>query len=260
MKQTNRQQLLAEIKAQLTEHFPRLHLYHEQGVDLVRGVFPVRLSGEVIDRYLIEIALPENYPHDVPFIKELRGDAYRVDPNRHVYVGKYRGYLCLFFRDERWKYWPEGASFLDFLNNPLNDYFLGQLYYEAKGHYPFGERGHGAKAVIEYYSEELESKNIQLILRFLRYLSKPMKKGKHIVKGHWPCYCGSGKKLRDCHYPNLIDLRDKIPWDAALISLNMLIIYIVGIIRAHKSPLVRNTLKSNHRENLRRLYGKRRIS
>jgi hypothetical protein len=56
---------------------------------------------------------------------------------------------------------------------------------------------------IEANAKEIESDH-EAIKRLFEYLSKDQ------IKGHWSCYCGSGKKLRDCHFDELSKLRSDI--------------------------------------------------
>lgn len=81
----------------------------------------------------------------------------------------------------------------------------------------FGERSHNALGVIEYYKEELGTDDPATVTRFIMYLSKKA------IKGHWDCFCGSGKRMRHCHFAKLLEMREKIPQEVADRSLKMLV-------------------------------------
>lgn len=198
------------IEAVLRDRFPTLHLIEQSGQLTVRGRFPVISEGIVIDNYLVEITVPSDFPNSVPLLKELGGRIPKIS-DRHVYTGEY---LCLFLPDERWKYWPRGLGFLEFLQGPVTDYFLSQTYFERTGQWPFGERRHGRNGIADYYAEELGTTDIKVIIACLEYLGK-----KHI-KGHWRCYCGSGKQMRQCHFQTMQELRHKIDMRTARNSLS----------------------------------------
>jgi hypothetical protein len=170
----------------------------------IRGVLPIRdlTTGEEIDRYLIEIELPNDYPKGVPVVREKGGRIPRII-DRHIYEND--GTCCLFVLDEQWKHYPEGATLVEFINGPVYQYFLSQSYFELTGKWLFGERGHGIVGILEYYSEELGTNDPKFILGFLDYLSLK------VVKGHWDCFCGSGKRLRHCLFSKLLEMRGKIP-------------------------------------------------
>lgn len=57
-------------------------------------------------------------------------------------------------------------------------------------------------AFMKPYAEKLGTTDITVITAFLEYLSKD------VPKGHWPCYCGSKKKLRQCHLKELLEARE----------------------------------------------------
>lgn len=65
-------------------------------------------------------------------------------------------------------------------------------------------RSHNIKGNLEFYQEELGISDLYGIIKFLEYHT--CKK----VKGHWPCYCGSGKELRRCHRDKVMDMRNKV--------------------------------------------------
>ena len=52
-------------------------------------------------------------------------------------------------------------------------------------------------------------------MRFIEYLAKPT------LKKYRICYCGSKKKLQNCHYQTLKDYREKISQRIAKDSLTM---------------------------------------
>lgn len=198
--------VLAEVESTLADLYPTLHIIETDPLIIVRGVFPVHLEQNLVDRFFIQVTLRENYPKHTPEVREINGRIPRV-LDRHV-IPK-TGELCLFLPEERWKAWRRDEGFAAFLTKPVNLYLLGQLYFEQHGRFPFGERGHGLIGVFEYYAEELETNDIRVLFRCLDYLSKKE------IKGHWECYCGSGKRMRDCHWETILALRQNIPRDLA---------------------------------------------
>ena len=69
---------------------------------------------------------------------------------------------------------------------------------------PFGQWAHGAKGIFQFYRELLKTSDLRVMTTYLDYLAAKK------VKGHWPCPCRSGKKLRDCHFDQIKELRDNI--------------------------------------------------
>ncbi|MFH1521507.1 MAG: hypothetical protein ABIF18_00960 [archaeon] len=75
--------------------------------------------------------------------------------------------------------------------------------------------------------ESEKRKNPNVIKNFLEYLSKKK------TKGHWPCYCRSGKKIRDCHFDVMKEYKTKIKRQHAQLSLS-------EILNFEKYPKVKN--------------------
>lgn len=216
MKQTHWQEIIREVEQTLQTHYPSLHIKIEYHLILVWGIFPVRLQNKVLERFEIEIVIDREYPQSVPRIWEV-GCKITRDSDHHVYPD---GNLCLFYPDARAWYWAYDANFLDFLSGPVNDYFLGQIYFRQEGKWPFGEMRHGVDGAYDFYTEKLGTKNIDEVLLALKYLSP--EKLRNRPKGHWPCYCGSGKKMRDCHFETITELHQKIAPVVVQNSLNLL--------------------------------------
>ena len=82
--------------------------------------------------------------------------------------------------------------------------------------WPFGQWAHGARGVFQFYRELLHTSDLGVMTTYLDYLAAKK------VKGHWPCPCRKGKKLRDCHFEQIKELRGKISRKDAERSLNIL--------------------------------------
>lgn len=214
--------LVREIRDALRERYPTLHLFIEDdGRATVAGTFPVRApDGRVLDSYPVSIALPPDYPRGLPVVREVGG---RIPwkPDFHVNVD---GTACVMLPDDRWRCFPEGAPFLQFLDGPLHNFFLGQSLVAAGGDWPFGQWRHGPDGVFEYYQWLLETKDAATVGRYLRVLAKLN------FKDHLECPCGSGKKIRRCCRSKVLDLRRKIPSTVARKALDTL--------GARRTPLV----------------------
>lgn len=195
--------LTEAIRADLRARYPTLHLFiNPDGKAAVCGTFPVlSTEGQVLDRYRISIELPADYPKSLPIVREVDGRIpwkadYHVNPD---------GAACVLLPDDRWRCFPEGAPFVQFLDGPVHDFFLGQSLVALGEDWLFGQWSHGAKGVYEYYQWLLEIDNARAIIRYLDVLAKLN------FKGHWDCPCGSGEKIRRCCRIKIADLRSKIP-------------------------------------------------
>jgi len=197
--------LFEKIKKEVNSVYPNLHFYIKNDLVLVRGTFPILFEGRVLDRYVVEIELLRDYPKSIPIVREVGG---RIPRTQDYHVNE-RGEACLFLPEECWRIYPTGTTFLDFLKGPVHNFFLGQSLVRLGQPWPFGAWAHGSRGRLEYYIELIGICDSEAILRFLNFLSKPQ------IKGHWDCPCGSGKRLRNCHFDKLLDLRNKIEQELA---------------------------------------------
>lgn len=201
-----------KFKEAINNKYKTLHILIEDDTVYIRGtLFLDSADGRELDHYSIEIQIPHNFPKGLPIVREIGGRLPKITDRHFNPVDET---ACLFLPDERYKYYPEGSTIVDFIEGPVRSFLYWQSDYDLnKGKSSFGERGHADKGIIEFYAEEIGISDKAVIIKLLDYLTKKK------VKGHWNCYCGSGKQLRYCHFDKLKDLRKKILRDDALKSL-----------------------------------------
>jgi hypothetical protein len=205
--------LYEKEKAEVEARFPDLYFVVEDGTVFVRGSFAVMFEGRVLDRYSVELQLARNHPAGLPVVRETGGRIPRhID--RHILAAD--GTACVLLPDERWRLWPIGSPLVKYLTGPLHSFFLAQTTVEEGQPWPFGQWAHGAKGIFQFYRELLKTSDLRVMTTYLDYLAAKK------VKGHWPCPCRNGKKLRDCHFDQIKDLREKITRKVAERSLAIL--------------------------------------
>ncbi|WP_370171260.1 TrbI/VirB10 family protein [Sphingobium abikonense] len=127
---------------------------------------------------------------------------YDSDPDHHINGD---GDCCVTVW-ENWLATAADTGIAAYLGGPLREYFLGQFWFEKTGNWPFGERAHGMEGMEEAYADALGIANRRKdILYYLRILRLPR------PRGHWPCPCGSTRRLRDCHTADLWSMHHRIP-------------------------------------------------
>jgi len=194
--------LVEAIRKDLEARYPDLRFVEEGDTAFVRGSFPIVHEGRALARYQIEVEFLPDYPHCLPRLRETEGRIPHI-LDRHVLPTS--GTACLFV-DEDWLLTVGGEpSLREFLDGPVRDFFLGQALVEAGKPWPFGERSHGIKGLLEAYGEWFGTEDEAVILRHVDYLSREK------IKGHWECPCGSGQKLRKCHLEEVRKLQQRIP-------------------------------------------------
>lgn len=158
-------------------------------------------AGGAIDQFEVSILITKNFPHREPVVFETAGRIPR-EIDRHCYsIG-----ACCTGVWEEWLAKNEHPTIGAFLEGPVRNFFLSQMYFEIHGRWPFGERSHGNAGIFEACIEMLGIKNDhKLVLRYLRVLAGTW------PKGHWQCPCGSQRQIRHCHRNELMALHAKVP-------------------------------------------------
>ncbi len=140
----------------------------------------------------VEVSIPKNYPKRLPTIKET---SKKIDSSyNHV---NYDNTLCLEVEKAMRTQLSPDYNLIEWIEKFVFPYFYSYCYHRDYGRYPFGERSHGAKGIIEYYKELFQVKTIEEA-RYLISAAKHYKLGK-VYKGHNICPCGNSKKVRECH-------------------------------------------------------------
>lgn len=189
-----------ELRAALATRYPDLHFTLEGETGWVRGSFPVVHEGQEIDRFQVEVSIPPKFPRELPVARET---THRIPLDRdwHVFQG---GGLCTVVPEE-WLLNPQSKSVIAYLDGPLRNFLINHALAEAGHPRAMGERTHGPAGLLEAYGEMVGTTEAKPILRYLEFCAAKK------VKRHWPCPCGSSKRVVDCHFAKVQELRRKIP-------------------------------------------------
>lgn len=199
-KKNAEKELRAELERLVPEKYPLLRVVEGATTICLEGGLSVcDESGHELAVYQIRIEFPAGFPDNIPILYEIGGKIPRIS-DRHV---DGNGAACLCVRDEIYKYCPPGYSVDEFMQGLVIPFFRSQIVFEETGVYP-GERQHGIDGILDFYEEALGTRAKDIVIAFLEYLTSSS------VKGHHVCYCGSQKKLRDCHFHVLQKYRGKI--------------------------------------------------
>jgi hypothetical protein len=197
---------LDEIQRAIVFDQPKLSATQDGSDIIIEGQYVlVENSGSTrpagpITAFDIRIVTGNRYPVQEPKVFETEGRIPRT-PDRHI---NDEGDCCVTVWEE-WLIISGDASFAAFLNGPLREFFLAQYWFEKSGKWPFGERSHGEKGLVEAYADVLGiSHKKQDVTYHLRLLSQDW------PKGHWLCPCGSGQRLRNCHKADLMELHNRV--------------------------------------------------
>jgi len=192
--------LLAREEEAVASVYSTLYFVVADGVVRVRGGLPIRVGPTVVDRFQVEVQLADDHPATNPVAREVGGRIAWL-PAHHVNDD---GQICLFLPEEAAEFWGPGSTVRSFLEGPINSYFVGYLHYLEFGAWPFGERRHGLDGSLDFYRERSEIDTPDGLIALVAMLARGG------VKGHWPCPCGSGKRIRSCH-AKVLRLRESVP-------------------------------------------------
>lgn len=195
---------IEEILSGIADAYPHLRVEQEvqDGTLTLAGPFPVRHENRDVDRFYVRMQVPLDFPQQWPVVWETAGRIPRI-MDRHVYADS--GSLCVMLPDEAYLALSPGITLLEYLNGPVQNYFLGQLCVEQGKPWPWGEHEHGLPAAIKFYGEFLALDDERAIIAVLYRVWE----GRY--KGHWPCPCRSGLITRKCHGHHMGQLRERIP-------------------------------------------------
>lgn len=133
----------------------------------------------------MRLEIPSSYPNDIPrlFIRDL------PDGFSHVYLDNS---CCIGSIGEVIRFLALKPKIDEFFNEFIDPFIFSVLWYRDYGTYPFGERAHGSDGLLDFYKNDLK-------MSYSQYLKMVEIVSLNKYKGDLPCFCGSNKKLRDCH-------------------------------------------------------------
>jgi len=198
----NIKRIESDIKDNLVNIFPNYKLTLRNKSLLISGVLILLVDNKIIDRYLIEIEMPDMETRFYPVVKEIGNKIPKI-ADRHI---NSNGTTCLFYPDNYKKYYNRKTKLSEFIKGPIFTYFIAQSYFEITGVWVFGELNHNEFGAYEFYSQKLGVKDPQAITIFLNFLLE-----KHNIKKNSFCVCGSLKKFKNCHYRKLIKIKREVP-------------------------------------------------
>lgn len=186
--------LLKEVRAYIEVEQPELAARVHKDMVVVEGKLLVGPTGAWFDFYDVLLVFLPDFPNTEPLVWEVASRVPRT-ADRHVFPKD--GNCCLGVWEE-WLICAPSHALADFMGGPLQSYFESQTYFELHGDWPYGQRSHGVQGVVEAFADVLSvAPRLGLVRQYLSTLAR------EDIKGHHPCPCGSGLRLRKCHFDQL---------------------------------------------------------
>ena len=176
----------------------------------IMPVCTARKSGNFIeDYYKIEIELLSDFPKSFPVVRETGGrtcqimEKHSIKDICNLHVNKNQNNaLCLCPKPAERLWFPSDVDIIHFINHLVVPFFYGLSYYDRYEKWPWNEYSHGDLGIFEFYAENADKQDNVLAMscfESLREQGKELIRAKKVIKGHLPCICGSGEKIRNCH-------------------------------------------------------------
>lgn len=138
-----------------------------------------------VNQRYIKLQVFHDYPKSAPLL--FINDA--PEEMEHIYNDKS---VCLATIGELNEYLSKSPSLLEFILKFVDSFLFSLQWFEQYGTYPFGEREHGSRGLLEYYKEKWDVDDQQFI-KLVKIVIK------NNYRGHINCVCHSKLKLRKCH-------------------------------------------------------------
>lgn len=189
---------------EIEQNYPSLYLKScDGGLATYSGVIAFTANyndcGLIDDEFEVEILFPLTGIDDLPTVKET-GGRIPYHPDFHVNDD---GTMCLGAPLEIRRKYKQDPSLLAFINLLLIPFLYSFSFKENHGHMPFGELSHGSKGVTEYYKELFGTDSNLKVMELLKIIVEDN------YRGHISCPCESGKRLRNCHGPQIREIKEQ---------------------------------------------------
>jgi hypothetical protein len=187
---------------ELLQRYPELRIEPDDHDLVLHGELAFRVVGPneeyLEDGYRIEIFVPQDFPENIPFAREVAG---RIPLSYHKLQDNF---LCLGAPTELRLKLRTSPTLLAFVEEFLIPYLYGHSYFVKTGRMPFGELKHGDDGIRQYLAELFHSENPESSEEFVRCAALKKRRANKM-----PCPCGSGKRLGRCHHRIVNSLRGR---------------------------------------------------
>lgn len=197
----NLEALCGEIQEALARHQEKLTATLLPDRVTVAGIFVCQSEDGPFDRFEIHMDVSALFPQKEPRLQEVGGRIPRTF-NRHVFTSTQ---CCCLGLWEAWLLKTPVANFESYLLGPVTSYFVSQSIFELTGEWPFGEQGHSPDEIAQTYADALGLEGNGDLKAYLQLLTAPL------LGGNPSCPCGSGERLRACHWRTIREQRRRIP-------------------------------------------------
>lgn len=159
-------------------------------------------AGAVILSGTFEVRIEPRIDRSTSRLPDLSVNGVEMTADRHFNSADKTACLCSPLEEDDFLQ-PE-LQFRVFLEQLVVPFLYGQVYFSSYGRWPWAEYAHGIAGVLEAYAKIQDQNRAGECLRLLSHDSnwsmiRAALRQKPFLKGHSPCFCSSGDKIRQCH-------------------------------------------------------------
>jgi len=155
-------------------------------------------AGELIESFGVIILIPKTYPNAFPIV--ISNDD-KIQKSDDFHINK-DGVICVEHTYIANKLASSGLRLFDFINYYLPKYFSWVLLKQSGQTEKLQEWAHQEAGTIQLYETLLNTTDKSYIKQFLESYLSAKKIGRNDK-----CYCGSGRKLKRCHFEVVLFLK-----------------------------------------------------
>lgn len=178
--------------AAMLQKYPELRITSDSTSELVIAgrIQIARIFNDfpVVKKVHLEITIPIEQ-NIFPYVTDTGGHIDEKYPHRYS-----TGVLCLATEIDLRLHFAAGFDLVRWMEDFVETYYYSHDYYQRYNCYPFGDREHGFLGTIQSYCDWFSTPELDKVASILLKIE-----ANDLYRGHHPCPCASGKKMRDCH-------------------------------------------------------------
>jgi hypothetical protein len=188
-------EIIQEEFEQLKKVFPKLtNITIEADHAVIAGEIDIiDINGYLWDTYKIEIIIFLSYPNSLPQLVET---GKKIERHIDWHVSS-KGICCLGTTAKIYRVLGRDINLLNWFEKFAYPFLANHHYRLETGNYANGEFSHGAKGLIEDYSELFEINDALQVTQYLKCLI-----GNKVLSKNIKCFCNSGKLYKRCYMLN----------------------------------------------------------
>jgi len=200
------------------DKYPKLNLPRQEllGWTIDGSIDVIDDNGCYWDTYEVSIKIPNGYPSQLP---ELFETGEKIE--RHHDWHNINGICCLSTNAIMFSQMQGNVNLLTWLEKFAHPFLANHIYKLKTGHYANTEFEHGVPGIIQGYGILFGTDDREILIERIKLIS-----GLRTCGRNEPCFCGSGRKYKNCFILNPVNHHLGIPIKVLYEDLNSILGYL----------------------------------